>query len=120
MVRFISCIVLVLVSSAALAAAPPPPKGPVDLSRARCEDPKVSNRIKQVLPTFKVGGAFMSTYLGDNTNVAATTLEATRNELICGFTVNFFIRGATQSMHAKWIVKALPDGRVMETFDPGA
>lgn len=107
--------------SPAIAAPTPAPKGPIDLSHTRCESPKVIARIKTALPTMQVAGgrAFMSTFLGDNSNLTATTLEATKDELDCRITVNFFIHSAPRTVIAKWVVRALPTGGVTELFDPG-
>jgi hypothetical protein len=120
--RSVSAIALFLaLFSPAIAAPPPAPKGPVDLSRARCESPKVIAHIKAVLPTMQVAGgrAFLSTFLGDNGNLTATTLDASKDQLDCRITVSFLIRGSSQTMAGKWTVRALPDGRIRESWDGG-
>ena len=124
MLRFVSVVALGLVMATPAISAPtptPPPKGPVDLSRSQCENPKVIAHIKETLPKMQVAGgrAFLSTFLGDNANLTATTLSASKNELICRISVNFLIRGAQQTMVGKWMVLALPDGRVSEKWDGG-
>jgi len=124
-IRFILCAALGVsaLTSTAFAGTPPPaPKGPVNLSHARCENPKVIARIKEELPNFQLGGgrAFMSNYLGDNSNLTATTISATQNELVCRIMVTFHLNGGDRSVPSRWIVMALPDGGVRETLDPSS
>jgi hypothetical protein len=100
-------------SSVAQAAAP------VDLSRARCEDPRVIKLIKDTLLKMTYGGGKpLSPYLGDNSHLTATTISATRQQLICHVGVNFDLR-SQQLVRGRFTIHAFASGKMTGNFEAG-
>jgi len=114
MMRFMAALGLLLtLCSFAHAAAH------VDLSHARCEDPRVIKLIKDSLQTMTFGnGRPLSPYLGNNSQLSATTIEAAAQKLICRVSVNFDLHGQ-QAVRGRFIVRAFPGGKMTAEFEGG-
>jgi hypothetical protein len=107
--------VTVAITSSAYAAKP---VAAPDFSRARCENPKVIEFIKSTLLNMKSDGHPISPYLGNNANLKASTVGATRDRLVCSISVNVNFPNGIQSLRGRFTIRAFPGGPMMAEFAP--
>jgi len=90
-----------------------------DLSRVRCENPEFVKFIKESLMKMKFSdGTSLSQYLGNNSQLTATTIGATKTSVACKVTVNYSIQGGTKSVRGKFTYREFGSDKASTEWAP--
>jgi hypothetical protein len=90
----------------------------LDLTGARCEMPEITAVIRKAVRNMRLeDGTSLLNYMGNNSDLKATTISSSRDQLVCRVKVNFRIRGTQVDINGRYVFRAVAGGKITQEFD---
>ncbi len=115
--RLLFALALLALSSIAAQAATPTK---IDFTGVRCEMPEIIAVIRKAVRNMRLDdGRPLLNYMGNNSDLKATTISSSRDQLVCRVKVNFRINGTPLDINGRYVFRSVPGGKIIQEFDAG-